>query len=92
MSARRLAWAAPIATMIIAGLGFAAAFASSDPTGIWLVSSFAPTITTFGVVGGLISSREVDLDSLTGELRWVVAETMQPAHVTLWVRPTEPTR
>ena len=35
---------------------------------------------------------EVDLDSLTGELRRVVAETMQPAHVTLWVRPTEPVR
>ena len=29
---------------------------------------------------------EVDLDSLTGELRTVVAETMQPAHVTLWTR------
>jgi hypothetical protein len=35
---------------------------------------------------------EVDLDSLTDELRGVVAETMQPAHVTLWVRPTEPVR
>jgi hypothetical protein len=35
---------------------------------------------------------EVDLDSLTGELRRVVAETMQPAHVTLWIRPTEPVR
>ncbi|MEO7118020.1 MAG: hypothetical protein ABIZ34_03505, partial [Candidatus Limnocylindrales bacterium] len=29
---------------------------------------------------------EVDLDTLTTELRAVVAETMQPAHVNLWVR------
>jgi hypothetical protein len=29
---------------------------------------------------------QVDLDSLGGELRGVVAETMQPAHVTLWLR------
>jgi hypothetical protein len=35
---------------------------------------------------------EVDLDSLTSELRGVVAETVQPAHVTLWIRPTEPVR
>jgi hypothetical protein len=35
---------------------------------------------------------ETDLDALTGEVVGVVAETMQPAHVSLWLRPELPPR
>jgi hypothetical protein len=32
--------------------------------------------------------KEVDLDTLTGELLAVVEETMQPTRVSLWLRPS----
>jgi hypothetical protein len=31
---------------------------------------------------------KVDLQTLTAELRTVVDQTMQPTHVSLWLRPT----
>jgi hypothetical protein len=35
---------------------------------------------------------EVDLDQLSEQLIAIVEETMQPAHVSLWLRPLEPSR
>jgi len=48
----------------------------------------AKTITAFSST----LRQEVDLDQLREHLLNVVQETMQPAHVTLWVRPPAPAR
>jgi len=48
----------------------------------------AKTLAAFGT----ILRNEVNIDNLSEQLVAVVQETMQPAHVSLWLRPPEPSR
>jgi len=48
----------------------------------------ARTLAAFGQV----ARDEVDLDALTGRLVCVVEETMQPAHISIWLRPVAENR
>ncbi len=48
----------------------------------------AKTLTAFSTT----LRQEVDLDQLREQLVAVVQETMQPSHVSLWLRPPEPSR
>jgi hypothetical protein len=48
----------------------------------------AKTVATFSAT----LRQEVDLDQLREQLLAVVQETMQPEHVSLWLRPPEPSR
>jgi hypothetical protein len=48
----------------------------------------AKTLTAFSAT----LRSEVDLDELREQLVAVVQETMQPAHISLWLRPTTPDR
>ncbi len=49
-----------------------------DPSALW---------STILEVSSVRLREETDLESLNKELVGVVSETMQPAHVSLWLRP-----
>ena len=56
-------------------------------------SSVAIVISTLAIAAFSARLRsEVDLDQVRQELLAAVQETMQPAHVSLWLRPPAPNR
>jgi hypothetical protein len=98
----RLAWSACGLSLVLAALGFLfMALNRTQPDGpvVGYWAENAALALAFPTVGALVAARRsgnpigwifmrdhVELDSLSEELRGIVADTMQPAHVLLWLR------